>query len=429
MGADAGAFDRRVWLLTGGQALLSVGRGVLMPFATIYFYNVQGFPLALIGLTFAVALPAGALVGLLWGALADRIGRKPLMVLGFAGAALATAALAFVETVPQYMAAILANFTFISAFNPASRAMIADVTPPDRRTRAYGLQYLANNAGISGGILLGSALVLLLPYRALFFVEAAGIAAYLLVVAFLVPESHVRAPDAAPQRGLQRLAGHLRGIGRPLRDARFLIFALATVLAGLGWAQFYITYSPYMKNYLDLADSQIAIVFAINAGMVVLLQVVVATWAERRTRTSVYLVANHLLAWSLLLTWAAGRVEGGAERFWVMAIGVAVMTLGEIMVVPVGSALVAGLAGSGNDFGKYMAALELVWTTASGLGSTLGGLFFDIGRPMLLWPVMTAFVVLSFAGYAWLGRALPPGVNRPGAAQGPAAAALPAHEA
>lgn len=413
MGADAGAFDRRVWLLTGGQALFSLGRGVLMPFVTIYFYNVQGFPLALIGLTLAIALPVGALVGLAWGALADRIGRKPPMLLGFAGAAVATASLAFVETVPQYMAAVIANFSFISAFNPASRAMIADVTPPDRRTRAYGLQYLANNAGISGGILLGSLLVLLLPYRALFFVEAAGIAAYLVVVAVFVKESHTRQPGMETERGLARVAGHFRGIGRPLRDARFLIFALAAVLAGFGWAQFYITYSPYMKNYLDLPDTQIAIVFAINTVMVVLLQVVVATWAERRSRTKVHLIATHLLAWSLLLTWAAGRVDGEAARFWVVALGVAIMTVGEIMVAPVGPALVAGLAGGENDFGKYMAALELVWTTAGGIGSTLGGLFFDVGRPMLLWPAMTALVILSFAAYAWLGRVLPEAVNRP----------------
>src|SRR5438067_10957562 len=87
------ALDKRVWYLTVGQTLLSTGRGVLMPFATIYFYDVRHFPLSLIGLAYAVALPLGSVVGLAWGALADRVGRKPLMLLGFAGQAVTTAAL------------------------------------------------------------------------------------------------------------------------------------------------------------------------------------------------------------------------------------------------------------------------------------------------------------------------------------------------
>lgn len=419
------AYDRRVWLLTIGQALLSVGRGVIMPFATIYFYDVQGFPLALIGLAFAIAMPAGAVVGLAWGALSDRIGRKPLMLLGFAGQAVSTALLAFVSTVPQYTLVIVGNFVAVAAWNPSARAMVADVTPPERRTRAYGLLYLSNNAGISAGLLLGGALAIVLPYRALFFIEAAGALAFMLVVALAVQESH-RGASAMAQRGLARIAEHFRGISRPLRDARFLLFALAAILAGLGWAQFYITYSPYMASYLGFPDTAIAVVFAINTVMVVLLQVAIAAWAEKRRRTYVYVVANHLLAWSLLMTWASGRIDGDVQRFAMLAGAIAVMTLGEIMVVPVGSALVASMAGGEQDFGKYMAGLELVWTTASGAGAIVGGVFFDIGRPMLLWPVMTAFVVLSFGAYWMLGRALPREVNDPAAvAREKAAAAAP----
>jgi predicted MFS family arabinose efflux permease len=99
------------------------------------------------------------------------------------------------------------------------------------------------------------------------------------------------------------------------------------------------------------------------------------------------------------------------------------MTVGEIMVAPLGSVVAAGLARTEDNFGKYMAAQDLIWTFSSGLGSILGGLFFDVGRPMLLWPVCATLVVLSFFGFLRLGRRLPADVERPGARAAPPASA------
>lgn len=411
-----GLFERRVWLLTYGQVLLSLGRGMLMPFSALYFYNVQGFPLTIVGLAFAIAFPAGAIVGLFGGALADRIGRKPLMVAGFAINVVSTVALAFVTTIPLYLATFVVNAIGFSAWGPASRAMIADVTPADRRTRAYGLSYMANNLGLSVGLLVGGLLALFLDYRALFFAEAAGAAAYLVVVIVFVRESHARG-ERVPGRGAT-VTRTLAEIAVPFRHRAFLLFAVVMVLAGFGWAQFYSTYSPYFKNVLHFSDAWIGALYAINTLMVVGLQVPLAGWAEKRARTRVYIVATYALAWSLVLTWAAARVPGAAVSLGVMALAIVVMTVGEILAAPVGSALVAGMAGGSANFGKYMAAFDLTWAVSGGVGAVLGGAFFDAGRPMLLWPVVTALVTLSLGGYVLLGRILPRGVNDPNRAGG-----------
>lgn len=413
LGGYAGLFDRRVWLLTWGQTLLSLGRGVLMPFATLYFYHVRGFPLTVIGLGFAIALPLGALAGLFWGAVADRAGRKPLMLLGFGGQAVSTVALAFVATPAEYVAAVVANSLAVSAWSPSARAMVADVTPAERRTRAYGLLYMANNLGMSLGLLLGGVLAVFLPYRALFFAEAAGALAFMLVVLAFVAESYapVARGSAPADSGLRRVGQHLRDLGTPLRDRTFLMFLGVTTLAGIGWSQFYITYTPFMKDYLGSSDTWIAIVIALNTVLVVVLQVPLAAWAERRRKTTVFFLANYALAWSLMMTWAAGRVDAGGMAL--LLAGVFVMTLGEIAVAPVGPALAAALAGKGENFGKYMAANDLTWALSSGAGSVIGGVFFDVGYPMMLWPVATAVVIVSLVGFLLLSRKLPDALNRP----------------
>lgn len=410
-----GMFDRRVWLLTYGQVLQSLGRGILMPFATLYFYNVQGFPLALIGLALAIAFPTGALVGLAWGALADRYGRKPLMLLGYGAGTITTAALAFVETIPQYFVVTILNAVSVAAWLPASRAMIADVTPPARRTRAFGLTYMATNLGLSFGLVAGGVLALLMPYRTLFLIEAAGSAAYFVVVLLFVQESFKQArQDAAPAvSAWSRVGAHVRDLSRPLQDRAFVLFAAASLLAGLGYSQFYIAWSPWLANVLGAGDAWIAIVFAINTVMVIALQIPIAHWAEERRRTYIFILSAYYMATSLLATWAAGRVGDPALALGLMVVACVLLTIQEIAIAPVVPALVAGLAGAPERVGKYMAGLELLFALNAGIGAIIGGAFFDAGRPHLLWPVMMGLALLSLPLYLWLAKLLPPDVNQP----------------
>jgi len=411
-----GLFDRRVWFLTAGQVVLSLGRGILMPFITLYFYNVRGFPLALIGLSLAIAFPLGSIVGLYWGSTADAVGRKPLMLLGYFSAAAMSVALAFVATIPELFVVTALQSIAFSAVNPANRAMVADVTPPGRRTRAYGLLYMANNLGLSVGLLVGGLLAVFLPYQALFFAEAGGSVAYGLVVLLFVQESHAREASAAAAAGGSALANvgrELRALSTPLHDRSFLLFGAAGVCVGLGWSQLYITFSPYLKDVLGTPDAWIGALFSINTVMVVLFQIPLSAWAERHARTDVFVVGNALLAVSLLVTWAAGGASDVGTAMAVMVLAVVVMTVGEIVNAPIGPSLVAGLAGSASDVAKYMAAFDLTWSVGTGIGAIVGGAFFDAGRPRLLFPSVAVSVLVGMVLYWRLGRVLPRDVNRP----------------
>jgi MFS family permease len=78
-------FDRRVWLLLFAMLVFRFGHGLYFPFSSIYFHNVLGIPLSLVGVGLAVFAGASVLSGLVAGPLTDRYGRKPVMLAALAG--------------------------------------------------------------------------------------------------------------------------------------------------------------------------------------------------------------------------------------------------------------------------------------------------------------------------------------------------------
>ena len=63
------------------------GHGLYFPFSSIYFHNVLGIPLSLVGTGLAVFAAVSVLSGLVAGPLTDRYGRKPVMLTALAGSA------------------------------------------------------------------------------------------------------------------------------------------------------------------------------------------------------------------------------------------------------------------------------------------------------------------------------------------------------
>src|SRR3954463_9638615 len=78
-------FDRRVWLLLFAMLAFRFGHGLYFPFSSIYFHNVLGIPLSLVGVGLAVFAGAMVLSGLVPGPLPAPSGRKPVMLAALAG--------------------------------------------------------------------------------------------------------------------------------------------------------------------------------------------------------------------------------------------------------------------------------------------------------------------------------------------------------
>ncbi len=135
------------------EFIVWLGFGALLPVLPLYFTE-QGVDLAFLGLVIA-AWPAARLVGEpVFGWLADRTARVPLMVAGLVMTGVFSI-LPLVFTGPLAFVLLRAGAGLsTAAYDPAARGYLTDATPPERRGEAFGLY----GAVQMGGLLLGPAI-------------------------------------------------------------------------------------------------------------------------------------------------------------------------------------------------------------------------------------------------------------------------------
>jgi DHA1 family multidrug resistance protein-like MFS transporter len=139
--------------LLAAELIVWLGFGALLPIMPIYFTQ-NGIDLATLGVVVA-AWPAARLVGEpVFGWIADRTRRVPLMVAGNVGAGIFLfLPLVWVGAGPFIVLRALAGLS-TAMYDPAARGYISDATPVERRGEAFGLY----GAAQMGGLLLGPAI-------------------------------------------------------------------------------------------------------------------------------------------------------------------------------------------------------------------------------------------------------------------------------
>ena len=179
------------------EFIVWLGFGGLLPVLSIYFTE-QGIDFATLGVVIA-AWPAARLVGEpIFGWLADRTARVPLMVAGLVLAGVFTVLPLVITGAVAFILLRAAVGLATSIYDPAARGYLTDATPPERRGEAFGLY----GAAQMGGLLIGPAIGAIGAGRlggiAFVFVFA-GVAAALAAV----PIARLK-PEGGPRTRLAR---------------------------------------------------------------------------------------------------------------------------------------------------------------------------------------------------------------------------------
>ncbi|MGH3145047.1 MAG: MFS transporter [Rubrobacter sp.] len=384
-----GGFDRRVWLLPFGMLAVRFGHGLYFPFSAIHFHNVVGIPLSLVGVGLASLAVASVVSGLVSGPLTDRYGRKPMMLLALAGSAVSFFAFSLVDGFAGYLAvSVLAGLAGMAMFDAARNAMVADVTLPGRRSRAYGLVRVGGNVGWALGPITAGAVSAAAGgdvYRDLFTGTAVLSAVLMLVIAFAVRES------LPSRQGVARRAGSASGLRAALSDRAFLALLGSGVLLYYVFTQDWQALPVYARNFVGVPDGQIGLFLGGNGVMVILLQLPISLLIDRGSKVGALLVGALLFAASsttLLLT----------ESFLGILVAFAgFFTLAEMILEVAGNALAADLAPE-RLRGTYLALFGSCFGAAYGVSPIVAGALLQAGLPLLIWTIQLVAASLAAVG-------------------------------
>jgi MFS family permease len=208
-----------------------IGFGIVVPLLALYgrSYGANGFVLGLMGASFSLAQFVFAPI---WGRLSDRVGRRPILLMSTAGAALSYVMFALGSrlenpTLGIWILLISRTFAGVCGGNiTVAQAYMADITPPENRSKRMGLIGMAFGLGFICGPIIGGIGLKFLGAAGPGWLAAAICAGNFLLALFILAES--RTPSSEHVKARPHLEQWVHTLTHPKIGLLILIFFLAT---------------------------------------------------------------------------------------------------------------------------------------------------------------------------------------------------------
>jgi predicted MFS family arabinose efflux permease len=382
------------WLIS---AILLINRSgtMVLPFWALYCTQERSLSPSDAGMLLAIYGVGGIVGSYLGGVWSSRFGPMYVQAGSLALTSVGFVMLMYAESWLAMVASLLFLSVSAESCRPASASATAALCPPEKHSRAFALNRLAINMGMTLGPTLGGFLAER-DFQLLFIVDAATCFAAAVLATALAFRKSLKITLAAEREAGAKAKG-------PWHDVPFLISVALLFLVALAFFQLMGTYTLYLREHYGMKESRIGLLFAVNTVVIVLTEMWLIQTVERLNKLKV-------MAWgSLLSCLGFGLIQfGGTFAFAIFS--VLVWTLGEMLCSPVAAAYVSGRATDANR-GTYLGIYTMTFAAAFVFAPALGTLIYE-RDPSLVWNGCTVLGVATFVGYWLLARWDRPGVKR-----------------
>jgi MFS family permease len=389
-------YPRLFWIVVGTSFIDGIGGTLLFPFFALYITRKFNVGMTEAGILLGMFSLFGLIGGILGGALTDRFGRRQLILFGLVFSALSTLTFGLVTDL-RVMYGVAAVVGVIGALSgPAHNAMIADILPEEKRQEGFGiLRVVGNFAWIIGPSIGG--LVAKYNFFYLFVIDSVMSCIVAALVFRLLPETKPQAAlpstvhaDAKP-RQTESIWQTILGYRIALLDFAFMAFIVASIMMLIVYTQAYGTLSVYLDKIHGFDAQHYGFLMTCSAITVVLFQFSISRWLRDKQPFL-------MMAFGTLFYMVGFTMFGLVSPYPLFIVAIVVITMGEMIVVPVSQGLAANFAPE-EMRGRYMAVFGFSWAIPQTIGPGAAGYIMDNFNPNLVWyigGVLCAFAALSY---------------------------------
>jgi MFS transporter, DHA1 family, tetracycline resistance protein len=358
-----------------------LGFGIVIPILPMYAEKGFGASDITVGFLVASFSIMQLIFTPIWGRISDKVGRKPILLLGLASTIASYIIFGIAATLPMlFLSRILGGIG--GANISAAQAYIADVTTPRERAKGMGLIGAAFGLGFVFGPVMGG---LLVPYGyALPGITAATLSfiAFVTAIVFL-PESHhhVRPEERVKQEF------SLKEFIIVITVPKLLLLLLLFFLLTFAYANIYATFPLLAEKEFGYNDRQVGYLFgflgvvgALTQGG--LIRVLIKRYSER-----------HLFLFGSACTMIGLTLIPFSHTTWMLLLVLTVLSLGAGTTTPTSLGLISTSADA-EEQGGVLGFNQALGALARALGPVWGGLVFQkLGH---IWPFLTGGFVMLF---------------------------------
>ncbi len=383
-------FPARFWVLVFAAFIDKIGGTLIFPFFALYITQKFGVGMTQAGVLIGIFSFAGLAGNMIGGALADRFGRRGIVLFGLVFSALSSVTMGLVNDLSVfYLLAVLVGLLSDVA-GPAWQAMVADILPEEQRSEGFSVQRVASNLAWIVGPSIGGFMAAR-SYLSLFIMDAVSSTITAVIVYRMLSETM-----PALVAGAERVStlATLRGYGRVIADQLYLAYIFISMLMLAVYIQMYNTLSVYLRDEHGVTPQGYGFLLTSSAITVILFQF----WVTRRVKRY---PPMPLMALGAAFYMVGFSMFGFVSAYALFVSAVVLITVGEMIVMPVGQALAANFAPV-DMRGRYLAVFSLAWALPATFAPTVAGLILDNYNPNLVWYGGGILCGLAVLGFLWL---------------------------
>ncbi len=337
-----------------------LGFGIIIPLLPFYAesFGANALTIGLLGTSFSLMQ---FLFSPIWGRWSDRIGRRPIILVGLMGSCVSYLALALAGSLTLvFVARIIGGIA--GANIPVAQAYIADVTTPANRAKGMGMIGAAFGLGFIFGPAIGGILSRVSPETPMWCASALCLANF-VAAWFLLPESRTASNTT---KGLGRMEAFRHALARPTLLLLLSLYFIVT----LAFSGFETTFALFSEAKFGFTTSTIGFVFAF-------IGVVLATVQGVLVGRVVKLVGERRLIPLAILSIAIGI--GMIPFVWnipTLLVALFVLAVGMGFNNPALSSMVSKLADQ-DDQGGILGLASSIASLGRVVGPAWGGYLYD----------------------------------------------------